>query len=266
MKQRLITAFLGLAIFCPILFLSNDIVFRICFAVISAISAFEMLKCAGCIKKYLLSVPLIAFALAMPLIISLESNKWYIVTLGIMFYCMITLVLSNGSVSAQDAGASFIGVLFISLSYACVAIIREEFSYAFVLVYLGAWISDTFAYIVGRAIGKHKLLPNISPKKTVEGAIGGVIADMIVFPLFGLIMLWFTDFNVDFLLLSVLGLAVAVISQLGDLVMSAIKRSYGVKDFGKVFPGHGGFLDRFDSTFTVAPLMCLALNIFNILY
>lgn len=266
MKQRLVTAFLGLVVFVPILFLTNAVTFRICFAIISAISALEMLKCTQCLKKPLISVPLVAFSAAMPIIISLDEIKWYVVILGVMFYCMIALVLSNGSISAQDMGMSYTGVLFVSISYACVAIIREEFSYAFVLVYLGAWISDTFAYIVGRALGKHKLLPNISPKKTVEGAIGGIIADMIVFPLFGLIIMWFTDFNVNFILLSVLGLAVAVISQLGDLVMSAIKRSYGVKDFGKLFPGHGGFLDRFDSTFTVAPLMCLALNIFNILY
>lgn len=266
MKLRLVTAMVGLVIFVPILFFSNALIFKICFAVISAASALELLQCVGIARKYLLSVPLMAFAAIMPLLSGFSDSVRYYVIMGVMLYCLAVLVFSNGTMSAQEVGITFTVILFITLSYTCVVLLRESYSYVFILVYLGAWISDTFAYLVGRAIGRTKLIPKISPHKTVEGAVGGVVADMIVFPVFGLILSVFFDTAQNYILLSVLGLLTAVVSQLGDLIMSAIKRSYNVKDFGQIFPGHGGVLDRFDSTFTVAPLIYIAFKLFEILH
>ena len=266
MKQRVITAIVALALFVPILVFADETVFRICIALISALSATELLSCVGCGRKFLLSVPLCLFALIMPLAYSIpEDIRWYSV-IGLMFYCMATMVLSNGSISAQDAGIAYTGVLFCTFSYECIAVLREEYSWSFLLVFLAAWGSDTFAYFVGKTLGKHKLIPKISPKKTVEGAIGGAVGGMLLYPLFGLIVASTTDFSVNYILISILGFCAATVSQIGDLIMSAIKRSYGVKDFGNIFPGHGGFLDRFDSTLTVAPLLCLALSVFGIIY
>ena len=266
MKQRVITAIIALAVFVPILVFSDETVFRICIALISALSAIEMLTCVGCVKKLLLSVPLCLFALLMPLSGVLSQNTRWIALICIMFYTMAVMVLSNGRISAQEVGISYTGVVFCTFSYECIAVLREEYSWAFLLVFIAAWGSDTFAYFIGKNLGKHKLIPKISPKKTVEGAIGGAVGGMILFPIFGLILSKILNYNVDYILISVLGFTAAIASQIGDLIMSAIKRSYSVKDFGNVFPGHGGFLDRFDSTLTVAPLLCLALSVFKIIY
>ncbi len=266
MKQRLVTSIIGIIIFVPILFFSNAQIFRICFALISAISAFEALQCAGLVKKYILSLPLVAFALAMPLLSGADSQVRQYVFVFVMLYSLLTLVLSNGKISAGEAGFAFTTVAFCSVGYTCTAILRSEHILAVVLVYLGAWGADTFAYLAGRAFGKTPLIPKISPKKTVEGALGGTIAVMLIYIVFGLCVDKLTSFEVNYILIAVLGLLAALAGQLGDLIMSAIKRSYGVKDFGRIFPGHGGMLDRFDSTLTTAPLLCMALGLFEILY
>ena len=266
MKQRVITAIVALAVFIPILIFADATVFRICIALISALSAIEILSCVGCVKKVILSVPLTLFALLMPLFRSSNESLRGIVLVAVMFYCMATMVLSNGKINAGDVGISFTGVFFCTYSYECIAILREEYSWVFLLTFLAAWGSDTFAYFVGKTVGKHKLIPKISPKKTVEGAIGGAVGGMLLYPLFGLIISSTMDYSVNYILISILGFFAAVVSQIGDLIMSAVKRSYDVKDFGNIFPGHGGFLDRFDSTLTVAPLLCLALSVFKIIY
>ncbi len=266
MKQRVITAIIALAVFIPILIFADKTIFRICIALISALSAIELLSCVGSAKKLLLSVPLCLFALLMPLLYAFPENIRWMVLIVVMFYCMATMVLSNGNITAQDTGISYTGVLFCTYSYECIAVLREGYSWAFLLVFLAAWGSDTFAYFAGKTLGKHKLIPRISPKKTVEGAIAGAVGGILLFPLFGLILANTTDYRVNYILISILGFCAAIVSQIGDLIMSAIKRSYDVKDFGNIFPGHGGFLDRFDSTLTVAPLLCLALSVFKIIY
>ena len=130
-------------------------------------------------------------------------------------------------------------------------------AYIYLLIFIAAWVCDTFAYFTGRLLGKHKLIPEISPKKTVEGAIGGVI-----FTLIALVGYWailkFTPINYDIPIwyMCILGVVLPIVSQIGDLLASSIKRQYGIKDFGYVFPGHGGVLDRFDSAMLVAPVMC----------
>lgn len=266
MKQRVITALLALAVFLPVIIFADVFAFRIVLAIISIASALELLQCTGTLKKFLLSVPLVAFSAFMPLSYMLEDGTRFAILIAFMLYCMTTMVLSNGSISAQDVGISFIGVFFCTFSYECMAMIREDFSWAFLLVFLSAWISDTFAYFVGKAFGKHKLIPKISPKKTVEGAIGGAVSGVFVFTVFGIIFSSVTSYSVNLPVMAVIGVIAAIVSQIGDLIMSAIKRSYNMKDYGNIFPGHGGFLDRFDSTLTVAPLLCFAFNVFEIIY
>lgn len=269
MKQRVITAIVALLVFVPIIVFANDTVFRICIAIISAISALELLQCTGSAKKLMLSVPLILFAAGFLFTNSFDDNIRWTIVVAIMFYCMATMVFSNGGITSQDVGIAFTGVFFSTFSYDCIALLREmreEYSWAFVLIFVAAWGSDTFAYFVGRAMGKHKLIPKISPKKTIEGAIGGAVAGMLLFVVFGGILTSCTDLSVNYVLLAILGFFAAIVSQIGDLIMSAIKRCYDVKDYGNIFPGHGGFLDRFDSILTVAPLLCLALSTFKIIY
>ena len=134
--------------------------------------------------------------------------------------------------------------------------------FCFLLVFITAWVSDSMAYIVGSLIGKHKLIPEVSPKKTVEGAVGGVVFAIIGCLLYGLIIELLTDVEANYLSLSLIGLTLSVVSQLGDLIASLIKREYGVKDYSNLLPGHGGIMDRFDSVLAVStPLMVMCLVI-----
>ena len=131
----------------------------------------------------------------------------------------------------------------------------------YLAIFIGAWGTDAFAYFCGRLFGrggKHKLIPDVSPKKTVEGAIGGIVLCILTMILFGIVCNYFTEYHSNLLMFALGGLLIAVVSQIGDLLMSYVKRYYGIKDFGQLFPGHGGVLDRFDSIFAVAiALMCL---------
>lgn len=119
------------------------------------------------------------------------------------------------------------------------------------------WASDTFAYFVGRAWGRHKLIPRVSPGKTVEGAVGAVIGSVLVGGAYALVLQPFTTYRPGLVEMAVFGLLVSVAAQLGDLVESLIKRDTGVKDSGTLLPGHGGALDRFDSLFFTLPLAYL---------
>lgn len=124
------------------------------------------------------------------------------------------------------------------------------------IIFISSWICDTCAYLTGMAFGKHKLAPVLSPKKSVEGAVGGVAGSALVGALFAWIMLVpvAQDYSVIWLV-ALIGAAGAVISQVGDLAASAIKRNHGIKDYGKLIPGHGGIMDRFDSVLFTAPVI-----------
>ena len=140
----------------------------------------------------------------------------------------------------------------------------ENGNYFYLLIFIGAWVCDTFAYFTGRFLGKHKLIPAISPKKTIEGAIGGIIFTMGAFALYGFILRSAFDFEMSYIELIIMGLVVAIVSQIGDLVASAVKRQYEIKDYGFLFPGHGGVLDRFDSVMLVSPFLFILLSVLSL--
>lgn len=131
---------------------------------------------------------------------------------------------------------------------------------------LSGCITDIFAYLVGRKWGKHKLCPVISPKKTVEGSIGGILATVVVLLLMGSILERTIPIQVNYPMLTVYAVISSIIGQFGDLSMSAVKRCLGVKDFGNLFPGHGGVLDRFDSLLFIAPFTLLFCRYFGTLF
>lgn len=124
------------------------------------------------------------------------------------------------------------------------------------MIFISSWICDTCAYLSGMAIGKHKLAPVLSPKKSIEGAVGGVVGAGLVGALFGWLVLErvFADQNITWIA-AVICAAGAVISQVGDLAASGIKRNHNIKDYGKLIPGHGGIMDRFDSVLFTAPII-----------
>ena len=153
-------------------------------------------------------------------------------------------------------------VTYIVVSFTALSMLRytDHGGAIFVLVFVAAWVCDTAAYFVGFLFGKHKLIPAVSPKKTVEGSIGGIVFATLAFVLYGFIIESFTDLEANYLALALSGLVLSVVSQVGDLIASLIKREHGVKDYSNLMPGHGGIMDRFDSILAVStPLMFICL-------
>ena len=166
--------------------------------------------------------------------------------------------------NVMSACFSFLyGPVMLSFLY----LIREGFptgKYLVWLVFLCSWGSDTCAYVVGVLFGKHKMTPKLSPKKSVEGAIGGIVGAALLFMLYVyLIERYFESgqFGIGMVGAAALGAVGALVSMVGDLAASAIKRDYCIKDYGKLIPGHGGIMDRFDSVIIAAPLIFIGLSL-----
>ena len=151
------------------------------------------------------------------------------------------------------------GPVMLSFLY----LLREGFDegiYLVWFVFLASWGSDTCAYCVGVLIGKHKMTPKLSPKKSIEGAVGGVVGAALLFVLYTYFVInRYTAITLSLPLAAVLGAVGALVSMVGDLAASAVKRDHGIKDYGKLIPGHGGIMDRFDSVIVAAPIVCIGI-------
>lgn len=172
------------------------------------------------------------------------------------------LVFQHGKFHLDDLAMTFTAILYIPFLISFVAQVRGMVHGEWLIwcVAIGAIITDTFCYFAGVTLGRRKLLPDVSPKKTVEGAIGGVVGCTVVMTGFGFLVPQAVRADIPWVHFLLLGLICGVISQLGDWSASAIKRSAGIKDFGKLIPGHGGILDRLDSILFVAPVVYLYLR------
>lgn len=284
MLQRIITAVVLIAILLPLLFLSWQCVYIIpaLVALMALAAVYELLKClrsqvdeagtaATAREDFVVSIPAYLIAVGLPFATAfVTSIHAFLLAAAAVFtlyllYLFAVAVLRQGRMHFAEVAEVFTGVLYITLSFASLSLLRhktQEGGYLYLLVFFGAWVTDTFAYFTGRFFGKHKLNPVISPKKTVEGSIGGILFCMISFVLFGIVMQfgkW--HFTVHYPLLLLSGLLCSVVSQVGDLITSLIKREHGVKDYGKIFPGHGGVLDRFDSVLAISPVLLILSNL-----
>lgn len=204
----------------------------------------------------LLPESIIAYAAGNSLLLAAASLFILLVAL----FCFI--LFSGGKYNAADVALTLFGIFYIVFLFAFVILTRnKENGYLYIwLIFIGAWGTDTFAYFTGITAGKTKILPKISPKKSLEGSIGGVVGCMAATSLFGL---YFNDIlRIPIVHFAVLGFICGVISQLGDWSASAIKRWAGIKDFGNIMPGHGGVLDRLDSILFVAPAVYIYVSLF----
>lgn len=188
-----------------------------------------------------------------------ENNYFEIIALMYLILLMAVYVFTFPKYKAYDIWLSFFGFFYVSVMLSFIYKIRmvEEYGqYLVWLVFICSWVCDTSAYCVGILLGKHKLAPKLSPKKSIEGSIGGVAGSALVGAVYGYILrnVILTDIS-PILLFAFIGAVGAVISQIGDLAASAIKRNYEIKDYGKLIPGHGGILDRFDSVIFTAPVI-----------
>ena len=264
MKTRILTA-LGMAIFgIPLLIFSQYIVYPVAAGILSLFALYEMAGVIGVRKNLALTVPTYVIGLATPILAYFFSHRvtdfifvGLLVIMAVMLYFFGYAVVCRGSLKFADVATHFTTFTYITVSFAALTLVRylPYGLYCFLLVFIGSWVSDVFAYFVGCAIGKHKMIPEISPKKTWEGAVGGIFFTVVAFLVYGIIISLTTDVRPNYIVLAILGLLLSVVSIFGDLVASLIKREHGVKDYGYIFPGHGGVLDRFDSALAVAPVL-----------
>ncbi len=184
------------------------------------------------------------------------------VAVSLILYLFI-YVFTFPRYKASQIMAAMFSWLYAPVMLSFIYLIREGFaygSYLVWLVFLCSWGSDTCAYAVGVLFGKHKMTPKLSPKKSVEGAVGGVAGASILFVLYTHFAVnQYTEATIPLLLAAVLGAVGALVSMVGDLAASAIKRDHDIKDYGKLIPGHGGIMDRFDSVIIAAPLVFIGL-------
>ncbi|ABN52232.1 MAG TPA: phosphatidate cytidylyltransferase [Hungateiclostridium thermocellum] len=194
-------------------------------------------------------------------IISLKSLLFAVFAMIVVLFSFI--IFLHGKYNIVDISLTFFGVFYITFLLSFIVLTRNlKSGFLFVwLIFIGAFSTDTMAYFSGLFFGKHKLMPAISPKKTVEGAIGGVIGCALATFLYGLYLNKSGSIEfIPYFHFFVMGILCGIISQIGDWAASAIKRYVKVKDFGSIMPGHGGALDRFDSILFTAPVVYFYLS------
>ena len=272
MKTRIITALICIPLLVTVLVAPGYV---ICGAVVlvSLIGLSEFYGAVGLADKKPLTAIGYASALVIPILMYLKPYAAEYSALGerlpayLLVYLFIlalfaVMLIFHKNVSISDAALTMFSTVYIPYLLSHIILVRESQNGAYLiwLIFIGAFLADTGAYFVGIFFGRHKLCPEISPKKTVEGAFGGVLGGVVFYIVYGLILKYAFNFSVRFASLALMGVIISVISEIGDLSASIIKRHYGIKDYGTLFPGHGGILDRCDSVIMVAPAVYLLLN------
>jgi len=273
LKTRIISSAIGLALFGAVLIFWNSvpIILDICICIINLIATWEILSETKLVKNRTIMVISSIFAILVPFIyngyIPVSAT---VATVLFAVVLLITSMVMNKSVNISELTSAFSLTLFISYAFSSLLMLTRTSDghglFYFLIAFNFAWASDGGAYFVGIIFGKHKLAPTISPKKTIEGAIGGIVCSTLV----TFIMCLFfnslsTSFQVNIVALTLLAPIFSVAGIFGDLIASYIKRSCNIKDYGNLIPGHGGILDRFDSLLLIAPLLYLFISYFQII-
>ncbi|KWW11050.1 MULTISPECIES: phosphatidate cytidylyltransferase [Peribacillus] len=261
MKQRIITAVVVAAIFIPLVIL-GEIPFLLTVYLLASIGLYELMKMKNlrvfsfeAILSHLLLWVLLLPEQYSAFLADIDYDKVQIFLIGVLLFLLYTVVSKN-RFTFDDAGFLVISILYLGVGFYYLFETRDSAGLGLIYILLTLftiWATDSGAYFIGKAIGKRKLWPEISPNKTVEGFIGGVFSAMIV----GVLFYAFSSLDYTLFQLLLISLVIGVFGQLGDLVQSAYKRHYGVKDSGKILPGHGGILDRLDSLIFILPILHL---------
>lgn len=256
MKQRIITAVIALLLFIP-LTLYGDWPFAILIYLMASIGLWELIrmrKPVSYIVPSMMAMVLLWIVLLPDGIdkVFLTHHKSEVILISVLLFLSYS-VLSKNKFTFDDAGFVLLATLYVGMGFFYFMETRNnEGGLATILYVLFiVWATDTGAYFFGKAFGKHKLWPKISPNKTIEGALGGVLTSVIVGVVFHLVQ----PFDQSIMIIIGVTIIASVFGQMGDLVESAFKRHYDVKDSGHILPGHGGILDRFDSLLFVFPLL-----------
>ncbi len=271
MKERITSAITIIFFFAAIVLFNGTfpIALNIAIALISVLSVYEIISALGLSKNLILLIPSILFSAILPFIeTSVSQQTAYFIYTVIMF---AALIFYHEFVSFRELGVIYSMALLIPTALETIINIRniggQHGMFYVIIAIASAWIADTGAFLAGSFFGKHKLCPNISPKKTIEGAIGGFILNIAAMLIFGYAfqaIYYQHSVSISYLSLTIIGIFGTVMSILGDLSFSLIKRSCHIKDFSEIIPGHGGILDRFDSVIFEAPFVYLLVQILPI--
>lgn len=273
MKQRIITALIFGTVFIGALWLMNTLVFPIFLAFLSCMAVFEVEKAVGLTNKLIMIFSLV-LSCCVPFTVHFQAS-FPVAPFGCLYVVLILIfmLLEFEKTKFEQAVTAIFASVCIPFSFSLMIVFRDihihfdgytkvDGVYLILFAMFASWMTDIFAYFVGSKFGKHKLCPKISPKKSVEGAVGGVVGAVVL----SLILLFvFKKFffkgesGLSYGTVAVLSAVLSVVSMFGDLAASTIKRNFGIKDFGKLLPGHGGIMDRFDSVLFVFPVLYSAI-------
>lgn len=271
MKARLMTAFFGISLLLVVFLMFDTPAVNIAIAIILAVAAREAAMAVGCGQFRVAVLSGMAYAFLVPFV-STFLGVSAVCLLSLVYIILLFIEIIRNYPAFDIANAALLGVitLGVTLSLNCIVLIRDGAPntavgvYYAVIIFSSSWICDGGAYFIGSAFGKRRLAPVISPKKSVEGLYGGlaaaIVGNLLLSLLFQLLrnsgILWGQFsllYHINYLYVALATPVLAMLGVLGDLSASVIKRRFGVKDFGAVFPGHGGMLDRFDSLVFLAP-------------
>ncbi|HHW24711.1 MAG TPA: CDP-archaeol synthase [Clostridiales bacterium] len=294
MRTRIITAIVALCLFIPFLILSGTPALLVLASVLNIVAVCELFACVAngragqnggpqnslpwhkklwqrlwSLNPFAL-VPSVIFAGVMPIIARYSLGINFFRNIFVLFFTYMFTILSVAvfmikSYPVADAAFEIVMTLYISYGFSSLVLLRDMpyGEYVYLIAFIIPWMSDAGAYFIGCNLGKHKLNPAVSPKKTIEGATGGILVGTVSVLIYGFIVERIFALRPQYGWLAFAGFVISVLSQCGDLVASLIKRHYNVKDYGYIFPGHGGVLDRFDSVIAAAPflyILCLMLD------
>ncbi len=268
---RVISALLGFPLVLVVFIFANDLIFDIIISALSIMCMYEYFTCFKNENKanpstwlgYIISVLII-------LLNFVDKNIMWgaiVAILPISILALATeLFFSNGKKNIIDIAVTFLGICYIPITFFFLDQIRcidTNGKIYLWYVIIAAWGSDTCAYFIGRNFGKHKFT-KISPNKTIEGSVAGVIGALVIGLVYTVIINNVFSLTINYLAISIILIVLSVIGQIGDITASAIKRYCNVKDFSEIIPGHGGMLDRFDSVIFIIPFAYILLTLFII--
>lgn len=262
MKQRVIVAAVGIPLLLVVILVLPAAATAALVSFIAAVGAFELLRAAG---KNVHRVRTLTMAMAalLPLarcFFGLTAMLCFAAAFVYMLFAVSVHEYGRDSIPFSDLTACMVAGMVFPMFLTCIALLRADADYGKLYVltpFFAAFLGDTLAMFGGMLFGKHKLAPHVSPKKTVEGSVAGLVGSALGMVLWGLIADRFGGCPVDELSLIAYGIVGGAVGQLGDLSLSVIKRETGIKDYGNLLPGHGGIYDRFDSSMFIAPVYYL---------
>ncbi|MEG2000728.1 MAG: phosphatidate cytidylyltransferase [Evtepia sp.] len=261
MRSRILVGLVGAPVLLLILFVLPTWFLPVAIAFLSGIAAEEM---SGALKLRDIRIRILTILLtiAVPFWVYFGELPHYALC-GMLLYVVILFAIalpSHYEIKIEQIGVSFFFAILVPYFLSSVIRIGAIGQCYILIPVMIPFVSDIFAMLSGMCFGKHKLAPELSPKKTVEGSIGGVVGAVVILLLYGFLTTFYYAFPVNYLYLLCYGIVGSLISQLGDLSFSYVKRQTGIKDYGSFFKAHGGVLDRFDSVIFCAPFVELIIR------